>query len=157
MKVDSDHRTTCNRGDPQHRASRPTSNVEQRLPNRNFQPLQKPVLLLCGVPTILSDILAKGLYADLCIQCLLKMYVVDVVVPRRRGRIGFSHLDLCTNRALMFPASNARRILPSLRINWSMNRPVLRYLLQGFIRPEIISWFVQEQSCVCGEIVVWRA
>src|SRR5579864_6030043 len=102
MNVDTDHRTTCNRGDPQHRASRPTSNVEQRLPNRNFQPLQKPVLLLCGVPTILSDILAKGLYADLCIQCLLKMSVVDVVVPRRRGRIGFSHLDLCTNRALMF-------------------------------------------------------
>src|SRR5438309_4928516 len=98
MNVDTDYRTTCNRGDPQHRASRPTSNVEQRLPNRNFQPLQKPVLLLCGVPTILSDILAKGLYADLCIQCLLKMSVVDVVVPRRRGRIGFSHLDLCTNR-----------------------------------------------------------
>src|ERR1700741_4893520 len=98
MNVNADHRTAGGSGDSQRRTSCSTSNIEQCLPWRKFEPLQKPVLLARGEPTILSNILAKSFTTDLCVQFRLKIPVVGMVVTGVGQRVGFAHLDLHSKR-----------------------------------------------------------
>src|SRR5882672_9885882 len=93
MNVNADNRTTGVSGDSQRRSPCSTTNIEQCGPRRKLEPLQKPVLLVCGEPAILSNILAKSFVTDLPVQLRLKTSVVGVVVTSGRKRV-FAHLGL---------------------------------------------------------------
>src|SRR5690242_899704 len=78
--VETDNGTAGGRSNPQRWASRSTSHIEQGLLPGNAEPFQEPVLLVRGQPTVLPDILAKGLTADARVQVGLKIPIVGVVV-----------------------------------------------------------------------------
>src|SRR5271157_224121 len=66
-----------------------TGNIEQGLAGRKVEPAQKPVLLVCGEPTILSNVLPKGFATDLLIQVRLEIVVVGVVLTLANAQLGF--------------------------------------------------------------------
>src|ERR1700720_1405700 len=115
MDVKADNRTAGGSGDPQGWASSSTGDIQQALPGRKVEPLQKLVLLVRGEPTVLSNILAKSCMTDLCVYVGLKISLIGVVVTERRQRVGFAHQDRPNREALVSAISKAWRIVRSLR------------------------------------------
>jgi hypothetical protein len=84
MRVDADDRTSGDTRDSQSRTSRSTSDIEQDFPWTKVKPLQESVLLVCGQPAVLTNVLAKSFAADIGVQLRLKMSVIRIVVTSRR-------------------------------------------------------------------------
>src|SRR5215469_8108948 len=59
MRIDADNRTAGHSGDSQSGTSCSTSDIEQNLPGSKVKPVEKPVLLVCGQPAILTNVFAK--------------------------------------------------------------------------------------------------
>src|SRR5438445_9890852 len=89
MNVNPHYGTAGLRGHAQPRTTGSTSNIQERFAWRKCQPAQETVLLVRGMPTVLSNIPAKSFAPDLLIQLGLEISVGGVVLAAAGMRLRF--------------------------------------------------------------------
>src|SRR6267378_1655715 len=123
MSVNSHNRAARPGRRAKHRPAGPTASVEKCHSARKSEPVQKLVLLVCGQPTVLSDILPESFAADLRIQFNLEISVVGVVLALANQRFYFGTLFHLTSacplsmrceRNQKLPKPDGRRLSGSL-------------------------------------------
>src|SRR6267378_5359501 len=119
MSVNSYNRAARPGRGAKHRPTGPTASVEKCHSARKSEPVQKLVLLVCGQPTVLSDILPESFAADLLIQFNLEISVVGVVLSLVNQRFYFGtlfhltsdcQLSMRCERNQKLPKTDGRRL-----------------------------------------------